>query len=466
MKHGVLIDFGSTFTKLVVVDFEKRQCIFTAKFPSTVHTDARIGLKQCFDAAKEVIGEESFQKSIKLSSSSAAGGLRMAVIGITDTLSLSAGKNTAFGAGAKIMGTVSGWLDEEKIKVLENLDLEILLFCGGYENGASNIVVHNAEMLAKSKITVPIIYGGNSAAAQEVRNILIRGKKECFIVRNIIPNVGELDIGPAEEIIRNVFLKRIINMKGLDKIKGQIDEMLMPTPAAVLTAGELLSKGTKNQEGMGPLMIVDIGGATTDIHSYVEQKAYEGARMIGASEPYMKRTVEGDMGMRESSICLLEEIGSDKLAAKLDLSLEELNDAIHLRTYTTKFVADSEKEKHIDQKIAENAAYISARRHSGHIEYIHASNCNKIQIGKNLTEITTIIGTGGPIINSEYPEQILRQVLSESSDEENLLPRNAKLYLDSDYIFYAAGLLMKYDEDMAFTIMKNSLSMIGDYIVK
>lgn len=462
MKHAILIDFGSTFTKLAIVDFEECKCIFTAKFPSTVHTDARIGLNQCFEAAKDVIGSQCFEQAIKLSSSSAAGGLRMAVVGITQNLSLTAGKNAAFGAGAKILGTFSGWLDKNEIEEIENLNLEILLFCGGYEDGATEILLHNAKTLAESKISVPIIYAGNSAVAQKVRSILVQGQKECFLVRNIIPNVGELDIGPTEEIVRDVFLKRIINMKGLDKIKNQIDKMLMPTPAAVLEAGALLSKGTKNQPGLGPLMIVDIGGATTDIHSYVEPKAYEGARLLGAVEPFMKRTVEGDAGLRESSICLLEEVGCEVMAEKLGIHKDELLSSIKLRVEQTEFVATTEKEKQIDQIIAENAACISARRHAGHIEYIHSSNCNSIQIGKNLTEISTIIGTGGPIINSMKPEEILREVLIGQSENEILLPKRAKMYLDKDYIFFAAGLLKYYDEDLALTIMKNSLSFIGD----
>lgn len=44
----------------------------------------------------------------------------------------------------------------------------------------------------------------------------------------------------------------------------------MPTPASVLKAAETLSLGTKDEDGIGDLAIVDIGGATTDIHSIGE----------------------------------------------------------------------------------------------------------------------------------------------------------------------------------------------------
>lgn len=115
------------------------------------------------------------------------------------------------------------------------------MFCGGYENGNTSVLLHNAEVLAKSNIHIPIIYAGNSKVAPEIRRLFALNHKESYAVRNIIPNVGMMDKQQVEDIIRDVFLKRIINMKGLDKVSGMLDKMVMPTPAAVLHAGELLS---------------------------------------------------------------------------------------------------------------------------------------------------------------------------------------------------------------------------------
>ena len=55
----------------------------------------------------------------------------------------------------------------------------------------------------------------------------------------------------------------------------------MPTPAAVLAAGTLLSEGSATQKGLGKLMMVDVGGATTDVYSFNENKPYPGARLMG-----------------------------------------------------------------------------------------------------------------------------------------------------------------------------------------
>jgi len=460
-QHAILIDFGSTFTKVAVADLAAGRMVATGRFPSTVRTDARIGLGQCFGLAKEAIGADAFEKAVKLSSSSAAGGLRMAVVGLTPTLSNTAGRNAAFGAGAKILGSFSGRLTSEDIAALEALDLEILLFCGGYENGATSTVLHNAEALSAARLSCPVIYAGNSAVDGPVRTLFAQRGKECFTVENIIPNVELLNTAPTEEIIRDVFMKRIVNMKGLGTVQGSIDQVLMPTPAAVLEAGALLSRGTQQQPGLGPLMIVDVGGATTDIHSYAEPVPFEGARVLGAPEPYQKRTVEGDMGMRESSICLLREIGCEKMAAGLGIAPEALAASIQKRVDTTSFLADSDTEQRIEEAIAQGAVRVSARRHAGHIEHVHSANCTALQLGKNLTEVHTVIGTGGPLINSTNPRAALEGVLADPVKEPDiLLPRQADFYLDADYVLYAAGLLRHLDDDVALTVMKNSLKKL------
>lgn len=460
-NHAIMIDFGSTFTKVVLVDIKKREILKTDKFPSTVHTDARIGLQQCFDSVKQVISEEEFEQAYKLSTSSAAGGLRMAVIGLTKSLSITAGRETVFGAGAKVMGTFYGKLTEEQVHELEALDLEIILLCGGYENGNVTMVRHNAALLAKSSIGVPVVYSGNKMCAGFVRQMMAVEQKECFVIDNILPEVGILNVGPSQEIIRHLFMQRITNMKGLQGVKEALGDILMPTPAAVLAAGELLSRGTDEQDGFGPMMMVDVGGATTDIYSFSVNKGHEGAKIVGVEEPFAKRTVEGDMGMRESSICLFQELSVEDLSKDARVTPEEFQRGIEQRITTTSFLANNERELSIDHTIAKMAVKVSARRHAGKLEYTYYGNCDLVQRGKDLTEIQTVIGTGGPIVNSAHPKEILSQVEKQSKKEDNiLLPKKIEAYIDKEYVFFAAGLLRAYDEEAALTIMKKSIQKI------
>jgi uncharacterized protein (TIGR01319 family) len=462
MEHAILLDFGSTHTKLVVVSLKEECILHTNCFPSTVKTDARIGLNKCFESAKSVLSDEEFDKAIKLSSSSAAGGLRMAVIGLSKTLSITAGRNTAFGAGGKILCTLSGKITAEQIDEFIEQNVEIVLFCGGYENGNQTTILHNANILAESRLHVPIIYAGNSTISTAVRSMMTIGGKECFIADNIIPGVGELNTAMAEEIVRDVFLKRIVNMKGLDKVKESIDSILMPTPSAVLSAGELLSLGTEEENGIEELMIIDIGGATTDVHSFASQTSYEGARLSGAGEKYAKRTVESDLGVRESAGLMLEEIGVKKIASDLGVSEDEVKEKIAYRVKVNNYIPNNETEHRLDGILASYATKISSRRHAGHLEHVHSANCKLLQLGKNITTVKNIIGTGGPIINNSNPNSVLSKVIKDIAGEEDvLLPTSAKLYLDHQYILYSMGLLREIAPSVALRILKKSLKEIN-----
>lgn len=458
MKYLILLDFGSTFTKGAVLSVADQKIVYTTKAPSTVNTDGAIGLSHCLGNIRQQIGKTETAKAKRLASSSAAGGLRMAVCGLTKSLSIAAGRNVSFGAGAKILHVAAGPLTDDNLACIVKSRVEIILLCGGYEGGNERLLLKNAEKLAASQIACPIIYGGNSLIAQKVQILMRQGNKECFLVPNIIPDVGKLNSRGAEDTIRSLFMQRIVNMKGLDKVRQETGGILMPTPAAVLQAGELLALGARGCPGMGDLMIVDVGGATTDIHSYAEHKAFEGAHCLGAPEPYAKRTVEGDLGMRESADALCHEVGFMNLAAYLGIPEEYLQSSIARRLKDTGYLPDTNREMMIDQAIAYFAIRLGARRHCGRIEGTVSINCNRLQTGKNLTKVQTIVGTGGEIINSRNPAELLKGILACRQEEpDTLLPEKAAMYVDSEYILYAAGLLRSYDENLAYGALRNSI---------
>ncbi|MFR1723241.1 glutamate mutase L [Emergencia timonensis] len=457
MKHAITVDFGSTFTKIVVIDLEEREILLSDRVASSVGTDAAIGLNRCFQLAETVIGHEAFEKAVKLASSSAAGGLRMSVIGLTNSLSTLAGKSAALGAGGKIIANYSGLMTGEKVKDLEGSKTEIVLLCGGYERGNTSMVWKNTQMLAHSSVQVPIIYSGNSALGKDVRKTLTAHGKQCFTVENIIPELGVLNVEPTQDVIRNLFLERITDMKGFRNVKREFDNQFVPTPVAVLTAGELLNKGTDSCQGLGPLMIVDVGGATTDVYSFNENKSYEGAKLVGLAEPFGKRTVEGDLGMRETSSGVMKENDVDAVISALAITEDQLREAVDNRTQNTDFLPDNELEKHIDDMIAKAAVYAASRRHTGKVMPSYNKSCQNIQVGKNLSEVSKVIGTGGILVHNPNPSEILKAVERQSADKGILLPEAIEPYLDTEYVLFAAGLLKEIDEDAAIEIMMKSI---------
>lgn len=458
MRYSILIDFGSTFTKSTVVDMAAGNVSYTFRTPSTVGIDASIGLRNCLDAISRVIGPAAVLEAEKLASSSAAGGLRMVVIGLTESLSLTAGRNAAWGAGAKVLKTFSGRLTERETDEIASIRPEIIFLCGGYEQGNNDWVWQNAEKLARHpSITMPVVYAGNSQIAGAVRILFYRFDKTCIVAKNIIPAIGELSIESSVEAVRDIFMKRITHMKGFDTVKKYIGNIVMPTPAAVLQGVKLLAEGTDTRPGWEQLMLIDMGGATTDVHSYTAQDSLEGVHIVGAREPKAKRTVEGDIGARESCNSLLEAVDMNRIRKLSGLNPDDIRACRDERLAHHAFVARTEKEIRFENAMAMEAVRICTRRHAGRIYAGFAVGAQEIQKGKNLRNVRTIIGTGGPIIDSPDPKRVLSQALRTPEEKDILLPDKAEFYLDTSYIFYAAGLLAKRNPELAFQILSGSL---------
>ena len=190
MAYTFCADFGSTFTKLCVFDLENGELVMTTKHPTTVGTDASIALLQNFEDAKRFVGEKGVKTARILSSSSAAGGLRMVVIGLTRRFSLLAGKNVALGAGARIIKTYENKLCEEDVREIEAINPEIILLCGGIEGGNTERLLHNTAMLKTAEISSYVVYAGNRDAASYIRQELMRSSISCYLSENVFPEYG------------------------------------------------------------------------------------------------------------------------------------------------------------------------------------------------------------------------------------------------------------------------------------
>ena len=102
MKPVLLIDFGSTYTKLTAVDVEGERILGTAQSYTTVQTDINDGLEKGLRLLEEKTGKLDFAETFACSS--AAGGLRMVASGLVPELTSEAAKLASLGAGAKIVG--------------------------------------------------------------------------------------------------------------------------------------------------------------------------------------------------------------------------------------------------------------------------------------------------------------------------------------------------------------------------
>ena len=251
----------------------------------------------------------------RLACSSAAGGLRIVAVGLVPNLTVAAARRAALGAGARVVAAYGGRLNADELAELATLVPDLVLLAGGTDGGDREVLLENAARLADLPVSAPFIVAGNKEASPEAAAILRAGGKEAHSALNVLPRLQQIVVEPARELIRRLYLERIARAKGLDRAQQFVGRVIMPTPAAVLQAVQLLADGTPNQPGWGSLLCVDIGGATTDVHSVAPDMSHPGAVRRGLPEPYAMRTVEGDLGLRVSAPALLESVGAERLRA-------------------------------------------------------------------------------------------------------------------------------------------------------
>ena len=458
MKPVLLIDFGSTYTKVTAADIKECRVLGTATSHTTVETDIGEGLDAALAQLEDQIGFVNFEK--RLACSSAAGGLRMVACGLVPELTAKAAKMAALGAGAKLAGLYSYELTEDDADEIEAINPDIFLLTGGTDGGNKDCILKNAEVLASLSAKFPIIVAGNRNCGRQVMKIL--ESKPAFLVENVMPAVDKLNIEPARGKIRDVFLERIIKAKGLSKISKLVTGILMPTPAAVLSAMELLSKGCDEEPGLGDLMAVDVGGATTDVYSISDGFA-DGVDVVykGLPEPFAKRTVEGDIGMRYSVDGIIESAGLLRVAQLAGL------DELKVKNYTERlknkadYLPQNKEERAIDFALAALAIEIAGQRHAGTIEEVYTTSGKAyVQTGKNLTDVGGIVMTGGALIHAERQSELAPFAMYSESQPQSLRPKKSEILIDSKYILAAMGLLGEYYPSAALRIMKTELKII------
>lgn len=451
----IFVDFGSTFTKAVAFDMESEMLLARVQAPSTVDTDVTIGLREAVDKLSDVVPVEDSHIKKAMACSSAAGGLRMVCIGLVPEYTTEAGRMAALGAGAKIIGTYSYELSDSEIKEIQEAAPDIVLLTGGTDGGNKRTIIHNARRLSEAKQVKNIIVAGNKSARDEIRDILAGSHKNVIFTKNVMPEFGRLELEPVNEKIRELFINRITEAKGISRVGEMIGQVLMPTPSAVLEAAKLLADGTENEPGLGELLLVDVGGATTDVYSIAKgAPTIEGVTMAGLPEPYAKRTVEGDLGLFHNLDSLVELAESENREEKeYTADIEELKNNLS--------IPSGERLTKYQLMLSRLAVRTACDRHAGNTRLVVTHNGEFwVQRGKDLTQVRNVIGAGGPLAFSADARYVLEGAAFRTEAPNILKPKAPVYYLDSKYILFAIGLLSRTEPDKALRIIKKYLVRI------
>ncbi|OAA19159.1 GlmL-related ornithine degradation protein [Kosmotoga sp. DU53] len=450
MKVDILTaEIGSTTTVLSAFISDgsgKLKFLGQGEFYTTVNEgDVTIGIEKAIDVLKHRLNESKLDYELLLATSSAAGGLKMTVHGLVYDMTVKAAKEAALGAGAVIKYVTAGKMTEHDLEKVLEIDPRLILLAGGVDYGERETVLHNAEMLAKLPLNVPIIYAGNITAAEEAQRVLEASGKEVLVTENVYPRIDQLNVEPTRKIIRDVFAKHIVKGPGMDKIYSIVGRNVIPTPAAVMLTTELLAEEYED------VLVVDIGGATTDVDSYTSGDP-EIQKILIAPEPLAKRTVEGDLGVFVNAKNVIDYIGKDAL-------MTEFNDFEEIIREISPYPKNSRTETFIS-RLAKYCFETSIRRHAGRIRQLYGP-LGRVEVaeGKDLTAIKLLVGTGGVLTRSKYRWEVMKTVstLSRRYNRE-LLPRpEVRVASDKHYIFAALGVISTVDRTVARELLKEDI---------
>ncbi|PKH37383.1 conserved hypothetical protein [Nocardioides alpinus] len=443
MSLVVCVDFGSTFTKAVLVDLDSGDLLATASHPTTLPDADGVGdVLDGYDACMAVLAEQDPRApdADVLACSSAGGGLRIAVVGNEELVTAEAGRRVALSSGGKVVLVLSGGLDAAKLADLRGSEPDVVLLVGGTDGGNAEVLESDADALARTPWTGPVVVAGNIESQPVVASRLAASGTPYVLADNVVPKIGVLAPDSARRAIREIFLSHVIGGKHLSSrtdARGRtfVDLVRGATPDVVLTGVELLARGTDDQHrGAGDVVVVDVGGATTDVHSVVELDPEDSglAREVVATTP-VTRTVEGDLGMRWSAVSTVEAAGRDDLAAA----------ALRRRTHPDFLPADAH-ERDADLEIAAAAVRIALERHAGRSKVVVSPEGRVVErSGKDLREVDLMVGSGG-VLRHGGPDGVRRVLIPATGDAFEggwQLPRDPVVVVDGDYVLAAAGLL-------------------------
>jgi uncharacterized protein (TIGR01319 family) len=460
-----LVDFGSTFTKVRAVDGEGR-LLAAAQHRTTVEDDVMRGL----EAALTELAAEGLELGPDqvLACSSAGGGLRMGVVGLVEDLTAEAARQAALGAGARVLGVVSGGLDgAAAARRLLAEEPDIVLLTGGTDGGDREALLGSARALAAAEPTVPVVLAGNVEAQGEAEAILARAGAHVVRAPNVMPAIGELAPGPARELLRELFISHVIGGK-LGGSAATLERLVrMATPDAALRGVEVLAEVLAAEGRRGGVIVVDVGGATTDVHSWAPDPDRPGYKRPLLPQAPAARTVEGDLGMRWNAPgivaaaeaegllergCHLSCIARQMTTTPPDPS--SLAGAAERRAADPGLLPEDEAEHEIDRLLARLAIAVALRRHAG---------CRRVSLepdgavlrndGRDLSEAPVLIGTGGVLREMATEELQDSLELAHHGREERLLPRRARVGIDRRGTLAAAGLLASADPAAARALL-------------
>lgn len=407
-----------------------------------------LGLRNAVEALRQRLGADSLEYGEMLATSSAAGGLRMTVHGLVYDMTVRAAKEAALGAGANLQLCTAGVLSRHDLEQIEKTDPNLILLAGGTDYGERETALENARLLTGLGVRPPVIYAGNVQNQQQVQDVLSAAGFKCYLTENVYPRLDELNIEPTRKIIHRVFEEHITRAPGMARVRELVTGTILPTPGAVMECAKML------YGAIGDVLVIDVGGATTDVHT-VTEGSEEMARMMISPEPLTKRTVEGDLGLYVNARSVIELVGEAELGRQTGLDVARV-----MERYQP--IPADDEQLALAGALAWHAASTALARHAGRLRYVYGASGRQVFAdGRDLTKIRWLIGTGGALTRMPGRQAVLEKLRDMNTAGKLLLPPPGQMQIleDRHYIMASLGALSVKYPRAALGLMAASLGV-------
>ncbi|MFW6774448.1 glutamate mutase L [Nocardioides sp. CPCC 205120] len=434
MRLAVCADLGSTWTKALLVGLDGEgtgRVLATAAHPTTLPGPASpdADLLDGYDACLAALLDARPEARLALAEgrleqhacSSAGGGLRIAVVGNEALVTAEAGRRVALSSGGRVVA-VHALADAPDLAPVLASRPDVVLLVGGTDGGNPEPLLAGARALVAGGWRGPVVVAGDVAAQPTAAEVLAAAGVPLRTAANVVPRIGELAPDGARAAVRELFLAHVIGGKALSRRPGLGELLRGATPDVVLSGVEVLAAVH------GDVVVVDVGGATTDVYSVVEPDPEAAGRDVVAATR-ATRTVEADLGVRWSAAGVVEAAGLDDPA---------LVAAAARRTADPGLVATTAAERAEDLALARAAVVAAVRRHAGRARAVERG-------GTDLRDVDLLVGSGGVLRHA--PADAAADLLAAATGAGTAdpagwrVPRAPRVVVDTAYVLAAAGLL-------------------------
>ncbi len=238
------IDIGSTYFK---IGTNGKTNQYFRDFTTNIYDDVK-------NKCGEIISK--YNRDNIFICSSANGGLSTLIIGISSLFSIKYATNIAFNSGINIIDTLLYSKIDEATPPSEMID--VVIIAGGIEKVKSKFDYRLLEYLKKVKYS-NIVYVGNSTDREFLKDNI----ENLVILDNIIDNKLQIREEQLKEYLTNLYQSDIVGKEEIKKLYNITANQIYSTPYIV---NRSLPRLKSIYDVAEPFLVIDIGGATTDIH--------------------------------------------------------------------------------------------------------------------------------------------------------------------------------------------------------